>query len=677
MKIIFLILLSTSLFGIRNNTIYENGMLTFSTGNLHEIREDVENSVRDYLNDIKTELGYESSHEYPLLKQNTGFGYSEHLVFQQTKNGIPVFGKTIRVHINHKEIISSISSNIQSIDISTIPSFSKIDAMTLLKNELPFSKKSYLKYKELLIYIMNGVPHLVYSIESISFEKSWNYFVDAHSNQIIDQFPLTFDEGPTTGSGINLLDESVDLLHIYEGESFTPFGNLATPYLLCDEYCFDYGDCDGQNYWGCTVTASQGDCLEGELEDCNGNCFSEWYMQFPGVGNGFCNDPWIHIDDSQLSMGMYNMVDESQPELGTIYTLNSYGGFYDELSYVNSPSSVFESASITNSHQSGVSAHDYQRKTLDYFWDYHNYAGIDGAGKRTISVVNYFSTSSISQRNAFYNAALDILTYGYGGNGYRPFCAAQDIVTHEFSHGFTAHTSGLIYRNQAGAMNESISDVMGYFVEAVYQDGGDWTEGEDVRYSGEGGRSFIHPPSHQQPDHVNHYYFVDYNPNPLWSNDFGGVHTNSGIPNKIMYLVIQGDEHYDIIVEPFESDIVQSRIVASNIWFAWNSFYLDKEDDFEIGREKMLQACYDLYPNRLDYYQTVSNAWASTGIGNPILSGDVNDDQVVNIQDIIIMINIIMGNWDASETQLILGDINSDGIIDILDIVGVVNIIMN
>ncbi len=142
MKIILLILLSTSLFGIRNNTIYENGMLTFSTGNLHEIRDDVENSVRGYLNDIKTELGHESPHEFPLLKQNTGFGDSEHLVFQQTKDGIPVFGKTIRVHINHKEIISSISSNIQSIDISTTPSFSKIDAMTLLKNELLFSRKS-------------------------------------------------------------------------------------------------------------------------------------------------------------------------------------------------------------------------------------------------------------------------------------------------------------------------------------------------------------------------------------------------------------------------------------------------------------------------------------------------------------------------------------------------------
>ena len=109
-----------------------------------------------------------------------------------------------------------------------------------------------------------------------------------------------------------------------------------------------------------------------------------------------------------------------------------------------------------------------------------------------------------------------------------------------------------------------------------------------------------------------------------------------------LYYVL-GDEHYNIVVPTFAEDIGLSRNVAENIWFAWNSFYLDKEDDFDIGREKMLQACYDLYPNRLDYYQTVSNAWASTGIGSPILSGDLNDDQVVNIQDIIIMINILVG----------------------------------
>ncbi len=675
-KIIFL--LFVFLWGLPPKKVFQHNYLKFSSGKFYEIdKNDVENSARRYLKQIREELGHHSAHEFPLIKNKSGHENSQHLIFQQTYNNIPVFGNTIRVHINNKYIISSISSNVEPINISTTPSFSKIDALNKLKNQLSFSKKSYLKYIDLQIYAKDENFHLVYSIESISFDESWNYFVDAHTNEVIDKFPLTYDDGPTTGSGTNLLNEPVDLLHIYEGDTFSTFGDLSTPNLVCEEYCWDYGDCDGQNYWGCTITATQGDCPEGELEDCNGDCFSEWYMQFPGVGNGFCNDPWIEIENAALETGSYNMVDESNPELGIIYTLNSYGGFYEDLSYVNSISPNFESVNITHSHESGVSAHDYQRKTLDYFWDYHNYAGINGIGKRTISVVNYFSTSSINQRNAFYNAALDILTYGYGGSGYRPFCAAQDIVTHEFSHGFTAHTSGLIYRNQAGALNESISDVMGYFVEAVYQDGGDWTEGEDVRYSGEGGRSFIHPPAHQQPDHIDHYYFVDYNPNPQWSNDFGGVHTNSGIPNKIMYLVIQGDEHYGIQVAPFENDIDQSRVIAGNIWFEWNAYYLDKEDDFEIGREKMLQVSYDLYPDRFDYYQTISNAWASTGIGNPLLSGDVNQDHVVNIQDIIIIINIILGNWEASDTQLILGDLNSDGIIDILDIVGIVNIIMS
>ena len=108
MKITLLILSSTYLLGIQNN-IYENGHLTFSSGNLHEIRDDVETSVRDYLNEVKTELGHALAHEFPLLKQEVGFGNSQHLIFQQTEHGIPVFGKTIRVHINHKEIISSLS----------------------------------------------------------------------------------------------------------------------------------------------------------------------------------------------------------------------------------------------------------------------------------------------------------------------------------------------------------------------------------------------------------------------------------------------------------------------------------------------------------------------------------------------------------------------------------------
>ena len=105
---------------------------------------------------------------------------------------------------------------------------------------------TYLKYKNLQIYIQNSIPHLVHSVDAVSFEDSWRYLVDAHTGEIIDKFPLIYEEGPVIGNGINLLNEAIDTLYVYEGSSFTPIGqDLVTPYLLCEEYCWDYGDCGG------------------------------------------------------------------------------------------------------------------------------------------------------------------------------------------------------------------------------------------------------------------------------------------------------------------------------------------------------------------------------------------------------------------------------------------------
>jgi hypothetical protein len=59
-----------------------------------------------------------------------------------------------------------------------------------------------------------------------------------------------------------------------------------------------------------------------------------------------------------------------------------------------------------------------------------------------------------------------------------------------------------------------------------------------------------------------------------------------------------------------------------------------------------------------------------------IISGDVNDDDNVNIQDIVILVNFIIGGWEPTEIQMQAGDMNGDGTINILDIVLVVNIIL-
>ena len=90
----------------------------------------------------------------------------------------------------------------------------------------------------------------------------------------------------------------------------------------------------------------------------------------------------------------------------------------------------------------------------------------------------------------------------------------------------------------------------------------------------------------------------------------------------------------------------------------------------------MLEVSYDLYPNNSNYYQTISNAWPSTGIGNEFYLGDANLDSVLNIQDVIIILQSILGNYNLSEFQIFSVDGNQDQTIDILDIIDVVNSIL-
>ena len=60
-----------------------------------------------------------------------------------------------------------------------------------------------------------------------------------------------------------------------------------------------------------------------------------------------------------------------------------------------------------------------------------------------------------------------------------------------------------------------------------------------------------------------------------------------------------------------------------------------------------------------------------------IIYGDINQDMIVDILDIIIMIDIIMGDIIAEDYMIILADINQDNIVDIMDIINIINIILS
>ena len=148
--------------------------------------------------------------------------------------------------------------------------------------------------------------------------------------------------------------------------------------------------------------------------------------------------------------------------------------------------------------------------------------------------------------NAFYcgDCGPDgIVVYGEGlpagiRQSFDFFAAGLDVVSHELAHGVTDHTSGLIYQNESGALNEAFSDVIGVSVEFFMAESGrhrpeqaDYLVGEDVRKPF-GFRSLVDPLRYGDPDH----YSIRF----LGSSDNGGVHTNSLIAGHAFYLAIEG-----------------------------------------------------------------------------------------------------------------------------------------
>jgi Zn-dependent metalloprotease len=146
--------------------------------------------------------------------------------------------------------------------------------------------------------------------------------------------------------------------------------------------------------------------------------------------------------------------------------------------------------------------------------------------------------------NAFWDGRQ--MVFGDGdGQVFNRFTASLSVIGHELAHGVTQFSAGLAYRNQAGALNESLSDVFGALVEQyVKQQSASeatWLIGEGLftdQVEGQALRSMKAPGTAYDDD------VLGKDPQPAsmdsyvhTSADNGGVHLNSGIPNRAFYLV--------------------------------------------------------------------------------------------------------------------------------------------
>ncbi|GCE45910.1 thermolysin metallopeptidase-like protein [Thermosporothrix hazakensis] len=184
-------------------------------------------------------------------------------------------------------------------------------------------------------------------------------------------------------------------------------------------------------------------------------------------------------------------------------------------------------------------AYDGLGATYKLYQEVYRRNSIDNKGMALKGVVHY----GRSYINAFWDGSY--MVFGDGdGDLFNRFTVAVDVIGHELTHGVTEHEAHLIYEAQPGALNESISDVFGILTKqyALKQtaEESDWVVGAGLftsRVKGQGIRSMKAPGTayddpilgkDPQPDHMRNYVQT--------FDDNGGVHINSGIPNRAFYL---------------------------------------------------------------------------------------------------------------------------------------------
>ncbi|WP_249310609.1 M4 family metallopeptidase [Bacillus sp. FJAT-49736] len=292
-------------------------------------------------------------------------------------------------------------------------------------------------------------------------------------------------------------------------------------------------------------------------------------------------------DTKSLNTYFYNntyyLIDTSKPMNGVIETLdNNNGGDYSLPGYyVTSSTNKF----TTTKQRAAVDAHYYAGKVFDYYYSKFKRLSYDNRGADIISTVHYGSN---------YNNAAWIgnqMIYGDGdGRTFTQLSGALDVVAHELTHAVTQTTANLAYQAQPGALNESFSDVFGYFL-----DPNDWLIGEDVYTPGIPGdalRSLSNPTQYGQPDHMRNYQNL-----PITqAGDWGGVHTNSGIPNKAAYNTI--------------TSIGITK--AEQIYYRALTVYLTPNSSFSSARQALVQAAQDLYGSATA--NSVATAWSQVGV---------------------------------------------------------------
>jgi len=208
-----------------------------------------------------------------------------------------------------------------------------------------------------------------------------------------------------------------------------------------------------------------------------------------------------------------------------------------------------------------------------------------------------------------------------------------DIVGHEVGHSFHRSEVDFVYRNESGAIAEHIADSMGTFVShwsSSYHDG-NWLEGDGTSIAGSCGavRDLADPPLCGNPDHYSEIY--------TGSGDRGGVHGNSTILSKALYLMTVGGTHPDT---PQLTITGIGERKSRAIYYKVVTHKLPTNPDFADFRNFAVDACTEMNSTPVLGVTTTSNdccqvrnAFAACGVGNADADCDGREDPVDGDRD--------------------------------------------
>ncbi len=247
-----------------------------------------------------------------------------------------------------------------------------------------------------------------------------------------------------------------------------------------------------------------------------------------------------------------------------------------------------------------VSAHYNAGKAFEYYSNTFGRNSINGSGGNIISIINVTDENDSNMDNAFWSQTA--MYYGNGNVAFTALAKGLDVAGHEMSHGVIQNTANLEYLSQSGALNESYADVFGSLI-----DRDDWRMGEDVvklNFFPSGALRDLSDPHNGgsgpndngwQPAHMNEYQNLPETP----QGDNGGVHVNSGIPNRAYFLFAN----------------VVGKDKAEKVYYKALTDYLVKSSQFIDMRNAVEKAAIDLFGANSAEVTAARSAFDQVGIG--------------------------------------------------------------